>query len=113
MHEFGITQNIVAIVTENAKGAKVQRVSLEIGKLSAIMPDAIRFCFDICTQGTVLEGATLEILEIPGLGRCRQCGAEFFLDKLFGICNCGSVQLDLITGEELKIKEIEIEELCV
>ncbi|MEH2402298.1 hydrogenase maturation nickel metallochaperone HypA [Nostoc sp.] len=113
MHELGITQNIVAIVTEHAKGTKVQRVLLEIGKLSAIMPDAIRFCFDICTQGTVLEGATLEILEIPGLGRCRQCGAEIALNKPFGICNCGSVQLDLITGEELKIKEIEIEELCV
>jgi hydrogenase nickel incorporation protein HypA/HybF len=113
MHELGITQNIVAIVTEHAKGAKVQRVSLEIGKLSAIMPDAIRFCFDICTQGTILEGATLEILEIPGLGRCRQCGAKIDLDKPYGICSCGSVQLDLITGEELKIKEIEIEELCV
>ncbi|MEH2165097.1 MAG: hydrogenase maturation nickel metallochaperone HypA [Nostoc sp.] len=113
MHEFGITQNIVAIVTEHAKGAKVQRVLLEIGKLSAIMPDAIRFCFDICTQGTLLEGAILEILEIPGLGRCRQCGAEIALDKPFGICNCGSVQLDLLTGEQLKIKEIEIEELCV
>ncbi|MEH1950171.1 MAG: hydrogenase maturation nickel metallochaperone HypA [Nostoc sp.] len=113
MHELGITQNIVAIVTENAKGAKVQRVLLEIGKLSAIMPDAIRFCFDICTQGTVLEGAILEIVEIPGLAKCRQCGAEIAIDKPFGICNCGSVQLDLITGEELKIKEIEIEELCV
>ena len=113
MHELGITQNIVAIVAEHAKGAKVQRVLLEIGKLSAILPDAVRFCFDICTQGTVLEGATLEILEIPGLGRCRQCGAEIYLDKPFGICNCGSVQVDLITGEELKIKEIEIEELCV
>ncbi|WP_373529658.1 hydrogenase maturation nickel metallochaperone HypA [Nostoc sp.] len=113
MHELGITQNIVAIVAEHARGAKVQRVSLEIGKLSAIMPDAIRFCFDICTQNTVLAGATLEILEIPGLAKCRQCGAEIALDKPFGICNCGSVQLDLITGEELKIKEIEIEELCV
>ncbi|MEH2290258.1 hydrogenase maturation nickel metallochaperone HypA [Nostoc sp.] len=113
MHELGITQNIVAIVNEHAKGAKVQRVSLEIGKLSAIMPDAIRFCFDICTQGTVLAGATLEILEIPGLGRCRQCGAEIVLDKPFGICSCKSAQLDLINGEELKIKEIEIEELCV
>ncbi|MEH1825046.1 MAG: hydrogenase maturation nickel metallochaperone HypA [Nostoc sp.] len=113
MHELGITQNIVAIVTENAKGAKVQRVLLEIGKLSAIMPDAIRFCFDICTQGTILAGAKLEIVEIPGLAKCRQCGAEISVDKPFGICNCGSVQLDLITGEELKIKEIEIEELCV
>ncbi|MEH2113144.1 hydrogenase maturation nickel metallochaperone HypA [Nostoc sp.] len=113
MHELGITQNIVAIVTENARGAKVQRVLLEIGKLSAIMPDAIQFCFDICTQDTVLEGAKLEILEIPGLAKCRQCGAEISVDKPFGICNCGSVQLDLISGEELKIKEIEIEELCV
>ncbi|MDZ7962549.1 MAG: hydrogenase maturation nickel metallochaperone HypA [Aulosira sp. DedQUE10] len=113
MHELGITQNIVAIVTEHAKGKKVQRVVLEIGKLSAIMPDAIRFCFDICTQGTVLERAKLEILEIPGLAECRQCGRKIALDKLFGICECGSVQLNLITGEELKIKEIEIEELCV
>ena len=113
MHELGITQNIVAIVSEHAKGQKVSRVLLEIGKLSAIMPDAIQFCFDICSQGTVLEGSTLEILEIPGLGKCRQCGAEIALDKPFGICQCGSVQLDLINGEELKIKEIEIEELCV
>lgn len=113
MHELGITKNIVAIVAEHAKGAKVQRVLLEIGKLSAIMPDAIRFCFDICTQSTVLEGAKLEILEIPGLAKCRQCNAEIYLDKPYGVCNCGSVKLDLITGEELKIKEIEIEELCV
>jgi hydrogenase nickel incorporation protein HypA/HybF len=113
MHELGITQNIVAIVAEHAQGKKVQRVALEIGKLSAIMPDAIRFCFDICAQGTVLEGAKLEILEIPGLAQCRQCGKKIPLDKPFGICECGSVQLKLITGEELKIKEIEIEEICV
>jgi hydrogenase nickel incorporation protein HypA/HybF len=113
MHELGITQNIVAIVSEHAQNKKVQRVLLEIGKLSAIMPDAVRFCFDICSKGTVLEGAILEIREITGLARCRQCGAEIALDKPFGSCDCGSLQLDLIAGEELKIKEIEIEELCV
>ena len=47
MHELGITQNIIAIVSENAQNKKVKRVLLEIGKLSAIMPDAIKFCFDI------------------------------------------------------------------
>ncbi|NDJ23653.1 hydrogenase maturation nickel metallochaperone HypA [Nostoc sp. B(2019)] len=113
MHELGITQNIVAIVAEHAKGAKVQRVLLEIGQLSAVMPDAVQFCFDICTQNTVLAGAILEIREIPGLGRCCQCSAEIPLDKPFGICKCGSMRLDLIAGEELKIKEIEIEEVCV
>jgi hydrogenase nickel incorporation protein HypA/HybF len=113
MHELGITQNIIAIVTENAQGKKVQRVLLEVGKLSAIMPDAIKFCFDICAQGTIVEGAILEILEIPGMAKCRQCGTTFGIDKPFGICECGSMKLDIITGEELKIKEIEVEELCV
>lgn len=113
MHELGITQNIIAIVSEYAQGAKVQRVLLEIGKLSAIMPDAIRFCFDVCSQGTLLEKAKLEILEIPGLGKCRQCGTQIPLEQPFGRCQCGSTNLELITGEELKIKEIEIEEICV
>ncbi|MBO1049387.1 MAG: hydrogenase maturation nickel metallochaperone HypA [Dolichospermum sp. DEX182a] len=113
MHELGITQNIIAIVSENAQNKKVKRVLLEIGKLSAIMPDAIKFCFDICAQGTIVEGAILEILEIPGMAKCRQCSTIFPIDKPFGICQCGSVQLDIIAGEELKIKAIEVEELCV
>jgi hydrogenase nickel incorporation protein HypA/HybF len=112
MHELGITQTIVAIVAEHAKGEKVQRVSLEIGKLSAIMPDSVHFCFDVCSKGTVLEGAKLEIIEIPGLARCRRCGAEVPLEQPFGICTCGSVELDVIAGQELRIKEMEIEELC-
>jgi hydrogenase nickel incorporation protein HypA/HybF len=112
MHELGITQNIVEIVADHAQKSKVYKVTLEIGKLSAIMPDAVRFCFDSCCKNTVLEGATLEIIEIPGLARCRQCGAEFTLEQPFGICSCGSIELDLISGEELKIKEMEIE-LCV
>lgn len=113
MHELSITQNIVAIVVEQSQGAKVQKIVLEIGKLTAIMPDAIKFCFDICSQNTVLENANLEIRQITGLALCRQCGTEFVLEKPFGICNCGSVSFDLIAGEELLIKEIEVEELCV
>lgn len=66
MHELGITRNIVAIVSERAGTSRIRRVSLEIGKRSAVLPDAIRFCFDVCSQGTPLEGATLEIREPPG-----------------------------------------------
>lgn len=114
MHELGITQNIVAIVCEHARGIPVKRVTLEIGQLSAIMPEAIRFCFDVCCQNTVLEGATLEILELSGLGKCRQCEAEIKLSQPFGICDrCGSTEIEIIQGQELKIKEMEIEELCV
>ncbi|MEB3359596.1 MAG: hydrogenase maturation nickel metallochaperone HypA [Synechococcales bacterium] len=112
MHELGITQNIVAIASEHAQGARVQRLSLEIGQLTAILPDAIRFCFDVCAQGTVLEGATLEILETPGLGQCRECGHQLPLSQPFGVCVCGSTRLDIIQGQELLIKELETEVLC-
>jgi hydrogenase nickel incorporation protein HypA/HybF len=108
MHELGITRNIVAIVTEHAGKKRVKRVALDIGKLSAIMPDAIRFCFDICSKDTLLEQATLEINEIPGLGRCDTCGKEIKLDQLFGLCSCGSHHITCIAGEELKIKEMEV-----
>ncbi|MDJ0680777.1 MAG: hydrogenase maturation nickel metallochaperone HypA [Xenococcaceae cyanobacterium MO_167.B52] len=113
MHELGITKNIVAIVSENAKGIPVRKVTLEIGKLSAIMPDAIRFCFDVCCKGTILEGAVLEIIEIPGVASCCRCDAQIDLEQPFGICDhCGSMELKILRGEELNIKSMEIDELC-
>jgi hydrogenase nickel incorporation protein HypA/HybF len=113
MHELGITQNIVAIALEHAQDSKVQRITLEIGNLSAVLPDAIQFCFDVCCAGTALEGAELKIIEIPGVGCCRRCGTEITLEQPFGICHCGSTDLEILQGEELKIKKLEVEELCV
>jgi hydrogenase nickel incorporation protein HypA/HybF len=113
MHELGITQNIVAIATEYAENTPVKRVTLEIGKLTAILPDAIRFCFDVCCQGTPLEGARLEIIEKTGLARCQRCGAEVELEMPFGVCQCGCQELQIIQGEELTIKELETEDVCV
>jgi hydrogenase nickel incorporation protein HypA/HybF len=108
MHELGITRNIVAIVVEHARGARVKRVALEVGKLSAVMPDAIRFCFDVCSRDTLLEGAELTIHEVAGRGRCDGCGRELELKALFGQCGCGTGRLRCIAGEELKIKEMEL-----
>ncbi|MBL4756722.1 MAG: hydrogenase maturation nickel metallochaperone HypA [Rhizobiales bacterium] len=109
MHEMGITRNIVSIVSEHAKSKKVIRVRLEVGKLSAVMPDALRFCFDVVAKGTVLEGATLEIVEVTGRAKCRQCGGDVELHDLVSACACGSRDLERISGEELNIKEMELE----
>jgi hydrogenase nickel incorporation protein HypA/HybF len=69
-------ESVVDAVTERVGDAKVVRVLLEIGKLSGVVPDAIRFCFDLATAETTLEGATLEIIETPGRARCLQCLAD-------------------------------------
>lgn len=108
MHELGLTRSIVAIVAEHAGSRRVRRVTLEIGRLSAVMPEAIRFCFDVCARGTPLEGAELEIRMIPGRARCRECGAEFELDLPYGRCACGSARIALVDGDDLRIKEMEV-----
>jgi len=86
----------------------VRRVVIEIGKLSAVLPDAVRFCFDLCTEGTPAQGAVLEILEPAGRARCRACADEVTLDRPFGRCGCGSSDLDWISGEELRVREMEV-----
>ena len=108
MHELGITQEIIAIAAEHSGGAKILRVVVEIGKLSAILPDAVRFCFELCREGTPAESAELEIIETPGRARCRQCGAELQLEQPFGRCSCGCSELDWLSGEELRVKQIEV-----
>jgi len=108
MHELGIAQEIVAMVSERAGGARVTRVVLQVGKLSAVLPDALRFCFDLCVEGTPVEGAGLDIIETPGLARCRACEGEVILDRPFGRCECGGTDLEWLSGEELKIKEFEV-----
>ncbi len=107
MHELGITRNIVSIVQEHAKGTLVKRVTLEIGKLSLVMPDSIRFCFDVCSKDTELAEAYLEIIEKPGLFSCQDCLKESKFDNFFESCSCGSNDLVCVSGEELKIKEME------
>ena len=53
MHELGIVQQVIEIASQASGGRKVSKVVLEIGKLSAVLPDAVRFCFELCSEGTV------------------------------------------------------------
>jgi hydrogenase nickel incorporation protein HypA/HybF len=108
MHELGIAQEIIAIVAEHAGAAKVTRVVLEIGRHALILPDSIRFCFELCSEGTVAQGARLEIREVPGRALCRDCGEEVALEVPFGLCDCGSADLQWLSGDEIKVKEMEI-----
>jgi hydrogenase nickel incorporation protein HypA/HybF len=108
MHELGLAQEIVSIVSERSGGRPVRRVVLEVGRLAAVLPDALRFCFDLATEGTPAAGASLEIVEVDGVARCRACGASVRLERPFGRCTCGGSDLEWIQGEELKIREMEV-----
>ncbi|GFO53639.1 putative hydrogenase nickel incorporation protein HypA [Geomonas sp. Red276] len=110
MHEMSITQSIVEICEENAGGRRVLAVCLEIGELSNIVPESVEFCFEACTKGTLLDGAKLEIDRIPGRARCHQCDADFPVAAYYDPCpSCGGYQVEVVSGEELRVKELEVE----
>lgn len=108
MHELAITQEIVDVVRQKAGSSQVTKVVIEIGQLAAILPEAVRTCFSLCIEGTSLKGATLEIRETPGIARCRACAKKLQLYKPYGACHCGCSDLEVLSGEALRIVEIEV-----
>jgi hydrogenase nickel incorporation protein HypA/HybF len=113
LHELGITQSIIEIAERTAKqqnAAKIQSVTVEVGSLSGVVPEALEFCYEACSSGTMLEGSQLLIERIPARARCRNCSCEFPLEELLACCpECDSAASDLLSGEELRIKEMEID----
>jgi len=113
MHEVGIAQNILDIAVENTLSNKaeiINKIHVKIGRLAAIENDALLFAFDALKEDTIAENALLEIEDIPIKGRCTDCGHEDFYDEMFFSCKkCGSYKVELLTGEELNITEIEVD----
>lgn len=112
MHELSITQGIVDAVAERFPDRRVNVVRLEIGRLSGVLPDAVRFCFDVVAADTVVQGARLEIDEPGGRARCRACSDEFELDDPILLCRCGSASVEVLAGADLRIVSVEVDREC-
>lgn len=113
MHEMSLVEGVLQLVEDTARreqAHKVKLVVLEIGRLSSVEPEALKFCFDVVTRGSIAEGALLEIIDLPGVGWCLPCGASVPMEEVYGACpQCGSHQVQPTGGTEMRVKEIEIE----
>jgi hydrogenase nickel incorporation protein HypA/HybF len=108
MHELAISQGIVDAVLERTGERTVTSVRVRVGRLSGVVPDSLRFCFELVTAGTCLEGARLEIDEPGGMAHCRACGADFGLHDLILLCECGSADVEVRAGRELSVGSVEV-----
>ncbi|BBZ61235.1 hydrogenase nickel incorporation protein HypA [Mycolicibacterium monacense] len=108
MHEMAITQSVVDAVCDHAAGRRVHSVRLEVGALCAVVPDAMRFCFELATEGTAADGARLDLDVRPGLARCRTCDTDFELTDLILLCPCGSADVEVRAGRDLRILSMEV-----
>lgn len=112
MHELALCHSMVQIIEQQAALQDFQRVEivrLEIGALTCVEPEALRFCFDTVTRGTLAEGAAIDIVTVPAVARCRDCGAEQTIHRWSTACSsCGGYRLDIRGGDRMQIKEMEV-----
>jgi hydrogenase nickel incorporation protein HypA/HybF len=112
MHEMALAEGMLEIVEATARregASRVTNVRLEIGALSHVAPDALRFCFDVVTRGSLAEGATLDIDDVPGAAWCMPCGGTVPLAQVGDPCpRCGSFQLAVTSGDAMRVKDIAI-----
>ena len=112
MHEMSIAQSIVDIVEKELVSHGVEQlkaVNIAVGKLAAVVPEQLAFCFSIITLETSLAGATLNIREVPLGYTCSACGEEFTYGGMAIVCSqCGDTNIGLTSGRELTIESIEV-----
>lgn len=115
MHEMSIA---LAVVDQVQDAARVERpgtdgmvpdeVTLRIGELAGVVPDALHFCFQLACEGTLLNGARLLTESVPGRARCAPCDREWATGMPPDLCcpGCGSGATELLAGRELEIAEV-------
>jgi len=111
MHELSIIENIVEIILKELPKhniSKVTSISLRIGEMRQIVPEALHFGFECISKNTPAEGAELIIENVPIKGYCHQCTKNFILKNwLQGCPSCFNNSVEIVSGKELEIKEFE------
>jgi len=114
MHEASIAASLIEIVLDTAKNnnsEKVNKVFVKIGRLAAIEIDSLFFAYDaIKEEYDVIKESELVVEDVQITGKCNKCGETDVYEEMFFACSkCGSFEVDLLTGEELAITEIEVD----
>ena len=110
---MSIVSGVLDAVTQSAKevGAeKVLAITLRIGDMTEVIDEALSFAFEALTEGTMCEGAKLDVIKVAPRSLCFECGEKFDHDRFHRVCpQCGSYETHLLQGRELSIESIEVE----
>ncbi len=113
MHELAITQSILDIAEQVARehgATRVREVRIMLGEYSGVVPQCVQDYFDVISQGTIAQGAVLNIQRLPVVIHCQDCGQDSQIDRRHVRCpQCGSTHLKLIQGREFYIESLEVD----
>ena len=114
MHELSIANSLVELATQSAIDAGASRVievRIRLGALSGVVRGALEFSYEIAVAGTMLEGSTLVVIELPVRIHCPVCREDKELPSIQSFCcpGCGTPSGDVTQGHELEIESIEVD----
>jgi hydrogenase nickel incorporation protein HypA/HybF len=108
VHELGLCTSIVDAIEKRAGERSVAHVRVRVGRLHHVHPDAFDQSFALAAMGTVVEDAAAELIMLPVLAHCVGCGARWECEEVpLGCVTCGSVDIELVGGDELVLESIE------
>src|ERR1700722_11094123 len=108
MHELGLCSSIVDAVEKRAGERQVARVTVRVGRLHHVHPEAFDQSFAVAAMGTVVEDATAELVLLPVIAHCSSCNTSWECDEVPIACpSCNAVEIDLVGGDELVLESIE------
>jgi hydrogenase nickel incorporation protein HypA/HybF len=111
VHELSLCDAIVGKAAKHAGGRTVKQVTVRIGHLRQVVPDALQFSWEVVTDSTDLKGAELVIEQVPAVVECTECGERTTLDLPILACgSCQSLEVKLISGEEFLVVSMELAE---
>ena len=110
MHEVSLGEAILDAVERRAAGRKVRRVKVRVGTLHHVVGPALDQGFAMVSEGSVAEGAELEMVVVPMTVTCRACGEHHHDETMRFVClACGSGEIDVEGGEELMLESLELD----
>jgi hydrogenase nickel incorporation protein HypA/HybF len=113
MHELSIAVSLIDMASEEAEklgGVRVEALRLKLGPLSGVVRDALLFSFDLAAAGTAVEGARLEIEDVPVVVFCQNCNTERPLPSIqhFRCPVCDTPTPDVVRGRELELTALAV-----
>jgi hydrogenase nickel incorporation protein HypA/HybF len=111
VHELSVSTAVVDTVVRHAAGRRVLTVRVRLGRLRQVVPDSLAFYFNLVSRETVCEGAVLEQEVVAARLACTPCAYEWEIEvPAFRCPRCGGAEVAVLSGEELEVESIEVEE---
>ena len=109
MHEMALAEGILAVVLDAAGGASIRKVDLRVGALQLVVPESLQFSFQMASEGTVAQDASVNIEDVPARLRCKQCCAVTIVRQPPFQCDrCYSADIEIVSGDEVLVEAVEL-----